>query len=128
MSSRLDRMEESIRRMSEVVSNLVPRKEPDKRARAVPRGFSLEEAPVNLPQTIRLGEDSWKQFLTWASKEIVSCEPLEFLWCLPIFLQHSIRRFSDLQFKQGGSLLYDRRLILCAQRRVPGIKMCSSIC
>ena len=46
----------------------------------------------------------------------------------PIFLAHCIRRFGDLQLKQGGSLLYYRHLIFCAQRKVPGLKMCSSTC
>ena len=55
---------------------------PGPRARAVPRGFSLEEAPVNLPQTIRLGVHSWKQFLMWVS---ISREPLELFLRLPIF-------------------------------------------
>ena len=58
-----------------------------------PASSSLEEAPVNLPQTIRLGEDSWKKFFTLASREIVSCEPLE------LFMSYALAHFSGTLYQ-----------------------------
>ena len=75
---------------------------PGPRQRLVPRGFSLEEAPVNLPQTIRLGEDGWKQFLTWAAKEIVSCEPLELFCACPFFWHIAFESMATCSFGKVG--------------------------
>jgi hypothetical protein len=41
---------------------------------------------------------------------------------VPLLLAHSIRRYGDLDFCAGGSLLYYRHLILAALRKVPVLK------
>ena len=92
-----------------------------------PRGFSLEEAPVQTWTSINIGEKRWGMFLEW-SRGFVSGDPLELYLRVPLFLAHAIRRYGDLDFSTGGSLMYFRHLILAAQRKVPTLKPYSSVC
>ena len=91
------------------------------------RGFSLEEAPVQTLATLRLGEQQWDKFLGWCCARMTS-DPLDLFLRLPIFMAHVIRRYGDIEFCNGGSLLYFRHLILVSQRKVPQLKPYVGIC
>ena len=92
-----------------------------------PRGFSLEGAPVQTFTSLALGDRRWELFLTWC-RERLSGDPLSLFLTVPLFLAHAIRRYGDLDFAAGGSLLYFRHLVLAAQRKVPTLKPYVSIC
>lgn len=96
-------------------------KNPGPRVRRTPRHFSLETAPVQTSVSLALGDKCWKSFTDWA-KSFLSGDPLLIFLEVPLFLVHAIRRFGDLEFMKGGSLLYYRHLILTAQRKVPSAK------
>ena len=100
---------------------------PGPRRSVYSRGFSLEDAPVQSWTSINLGERKWNEFLDWASLS-VDCDPLTLFLQVPLFLAHAIRRFGDLEFTGGGSLLYYRHLVLTAQRKVPNVRPFVSIC
>ena len=89
--------------------------------------FSLEQAPVQTWASINLGEQRWQLFLRWA-RGFLSGDPVTLFLHVPLFLAHAIRRYGDLDFMAGGSLLYYRHLILAAQRKIPSLKPFVSIC
>eukprot|EP00435_Cladocopium_sp_Y103_P024002 s4132_g5.t2 len=91
------------------------------------RAFSLEQAPVQTWTTINLGERRWALFLEWAAMYL-SGDAVGLFLKVPLFLAHALRRYGDLDFMSGGSLLYYRHLILAAQRKVPNLKPFVSIC
>eukprot|EP00435_Cladocopium_sp_Y103_P055244 s81_g18.t1 len=91
------------------------------------RVFSLEQAPVQTWTTINLGERRWVLFLEWAAMYL-SGDAVGLFLKVPLFLAHALRRYGDLDFMSGGSLLYYRYLILAAQRKVPNLKPFVSIC
>ena len=100
---------------------------PGPRKIAHPRGFSLEEAPVQTWSSIRLGDQQWDRFLVWCYQYVES-NVLALFLAVPIFLAYAVRRFGDLEFGRGGSLLYYRHLILVALRRVPQLRPYAGIC
>lgn len=100
---------------------------PGPRQRVGSRNFSLEAAPVQSFASISLGEKQWLIFLTWAAT-FLGGDPLGLFLQLPLFLAHAVRKFGDIEFQRGGSLMYYRRLVLGAQRKVPNLKPFVSIC
>ena len=94
---------------------------PGPRAYRAPRGFSLEFAPILSAASIALGDKCWKSFLDWCG-HVLTQDPMTLFVTVPLFLVHAVRRYGDLEFSRGGSLLYYRHLVLAAQRRVPGCK------
>jgi len=84
-----------------------------------PRNFSLEFCPVQRPETVALGDRHWSKFLDWSKREIKCVDCLQLFLDVPIFLAHALRKYGDLQFVAGSSILYFRHLILAAQRKVP---------
>eukprot|EP00435_Cladocopium_sp_Y103_P036673 s3148_g9.t1 len=102
-------------------------KNPGPRVSARSRAFSLEAAPVQTWASLNLGEQRWSLFLQWAHG-FLSGDPLALFLSVPLFLAHAIRRYGDLDFMAGGSLLYYRHLVLAAQRKVPSLKPFVSIC
>lgn len=91
------------------------------------RNFSLEEAPVQTWATLRLGDQRWELFVTWA-RGFLSGDPVALFLQVPLFLAHAIRRYGDHDFMAGGSLLYYRHLVLAAQRKIPNVKPFIGIC
>lgn len=98
-----------------------------RRGSAARRG-SLESRPVQGSNTILLGERCWEKFLCWCDRTMVETNPLELFLAVPLFLAHAIRKFGDVEFQRGGSLLYYRHLVLVAQRKVPNLKPMAHIC
>ncbi len=96
-------------------------KNPGPRGHRAARHFSLETAPVQTSASLALGDKCWKNFTEW-TETFLTCNPLLIFLEVPLFLVHAVRRYGDLQFMKGGSLLYYRHLILTAQRKVPGAK------
>ena len=92
-----------------------------------PRGYSLEEMPVQTWTSLHIGEKRWDFFLEWC-RGFLSGDPLQLFLQVPLFLAHAIRRYGDNDFKTGGSLMYYRHLVLAAQRKVPTLKPYASIC
>ena len=86
-----------------------------------PRGFSLESAPVLTAGSIALGENCWKAFIDWCALFITG-DVIGLFVAVPLFLVHAVRKYGDLEFMRGGSLLYYRHLVLAAQKRVPACK------
>ena len=101
---------------------------PGPRKPNVPRNFSLEFCPVQRPETVALGDKHWLIFLEWSKREITSVNCLALFLEVPIFLAHALRRFGDIQFSAGSSILYYRHLILAAQRKVPTLRPYSQVC
>ena len=101
---------------------------PGPRGAARPRGFSLEEAPVQGALSIKLGETRWRIFLEWCNNyEFV--EPVEQIFArVPVFLAHALRKHGDEDFRRGGSLSYYRHLVIAASRKFPTLKPYISIC
>ena len=95
--------------------------------RRAARGFSLEGAPVQTFTSLALGDRRWELFLEWCAGKL-SGDPLALFLAVPLFLSHAIRRYGDLDFAAGGSLLYYRHLVLAAQRKIPTLKPYVSIC
>lgn len=93
-----------------------------------PRNFSLEFCPVQRPETVALGDRHWSKFLDWSKREIKCVDSLQLFLDVPIFLAHALRKYGDLQFVAGSSILYFRHLILAAQRKAPTLKPYSQIC
>ena len=103
-------------------------KNPGPRGRSIPRGFSLEQHPVQGASSLKLGSDRWKVFLTWCNGYKFK-EPIEELFAkVPVFLAHALRRYGDEEFKRGGHLSYYRHLVIAASRRYPLLKPYISIC
>lgn len=102
-------------------------KNPGPRRPARSRAFSLEQAPVQTWASINLGERRWQLFLEWC-RGFLSGDPVALFLMVPLFLAHAIRRYGDLDFMSGGSLLYFRHLVLAAQRKIPSLKPFVSIC
>jgi hypothetical protein len=102
-------------------------KNPGPRAVRPARQFSLEEAPVQTWTSLQIGERRWQLFLRWCGKSL-SGDVLQLFLAVPLFLGHAIRRYGDIDFMTGGSLMYFRHLVLVAQRKVPTLKPFSSIC
>ena len=100
---------------------------PGPRVRRVPRGFSLEQAPVQSLASLSLGERRWGIFLDWC-RGFLSEDPLQLFLQVPLMLAHAVRRHGDLEFMAGGSLMYYRHLVLAAQRKVPTLKPYVGIC
>ena len=96
-------------------------KNPGPRGRRPARHFSLETAPVQTSASIALCDKCWTNFTDWASG-FLTTDPLLIFLEVPLFLVHAVRRFGDIEFMRGGSLLYFRHLILTAQRKVPTAK------
>ena len=94
---------------------------PGPRGLRAPRGFSLEFALVLSASSIALGDQCWQSFLDWCSRCLTQ-DPMTLFVTVPLFLVHAVRKFGDLEFTGGGSLLYYRHLVLAAERRVPGCK------
>ena len=94
---------------------------PGPRVSRQPRGFSLETTPVQGSASVALGEKCWFAFTEWC-KIAITGDPMMMFVQVPLFLVHAVRRYGDIEFMQGGSLLYYRHLVLAAQRRVPGAK------
>ena len=65
--------------------------------------------------------------MEWCAGKL-SGDPLALFLAVPLFLSHAIRRYGDLDFAAGGSLLYYRHLVLAAQRKIPTLKPYVSIC
>ena len=91
------------------------------------RTFSLEEAPVQTWTSIHIGEKRWDLFVCWCRRHL-SEDPLQLFLAVPLFLAHAVRRYGDLEFMNGGSLMYYRHLVLAAQRKVPTLKPYVSVC
>ena len=103
-------------------------KNPGPRGKSTPRGFSLEQHPVQGASSLKLGSDRWKVFLTWCNGYSFE-EPVEELFAkVPVFLAHALRRYGDEEFKRGGHLSYYRHLVIAASRRYPLLKPYISIC
>ena len=100
---------------------------PGPRGRREPRGFSLEQAPVQSFASLSLGERRWAVFMEWCLS-FLSCDPLQLFLQLPLMLAHAIRRHGDIEFMAVGSLMYYRHLVLAAQRKVPTLKPYVGIC
>lgn len=77
--------------------------------------------------SLNMAERRWELFMGWA-ENYLSGDPLSLFLQVPLLLAHAVRRFGDLEFKSGGSLLYYRHLVLAAQRKVPSVKPYISIC
>ena len=101
---------------------------PGPRKSNAPRNFSLEFCPVQRPETVALGDKHWSLFLDWSKREIRSINCLALFLEVPIFLAHALRRYGDIQFSAGSSILYYRHLILAAQRKVPTLKPYAQVC
>ncbi len=71
---------------------------PGPRGRKVPRGFSLEEVPVQGFLSLRIADDVWEAFLTWVRTELTSCAAMEIFVQVPLFLflAHAVRRFVEI--------------------------------
>ena len=100
---------------------------PGPRGSKGPRGFSLEQAPVQSWTSLRIGDRQWDFFLAWCSKTLTS-DPIQLFLEVPLFLAHAVRKYGDDEFVAGGSLMYYRHLVLAAQRKVPTLKPFVSIC
>lgn len=100
---------------------------PGPRLRRAPRGFSLEQAPVQSWTSLSLGERRWQVFMDWC-RQYFSSDPLQLFLQVPLMLAHAVRRHGDLEFMAGGSLMYYRHLVLAAQRKVPTLKPYVSLC
>ena len=103
-------------------------KNPGPRVRRVPRRSSLEHLPLQMPGSIALGDRCWESFCQWVCAEVTSYDVLSLFLQVPLFLAHAVRRFGDLEFARGGSLLNYRHLVLAAQRRVPQLRTVVHIC
>ena len=87
-----------------------------------PREVSLELMPQQLAASVALGDRCWAAFYRWSCASFERVQPLQLFLEVPLFLAHAIRRYGDLQFASGGSLLYYRHLVLAAQKRVPNLR------
>ena len=103
-------------------------KNPGPRTSRQPRPFSLESCPVQMPGSIALGDKCWDSFCDWVRSEVESYDILSLFLQVPLFLAHAVRRFGDLEFARGGSLLNYRHLVVAAQRRVPQLRSVIHIC
>lgn len=103
-------------------------KNPGPRNFRLPRDMSLEHMPQQLAASIALGDRCWSAFYNWASESFEKADPLQLFLEVPLFLAHAVRKYGDMQFSNGGSLLYYRHLVLSAQRRVPNLKQYVHLC
>ncbi len=94
---------------------------PGPRGLRPPRGFSLEFVPVLTAGSLALGEKCWKEFTEWCG-QFIAGDLIGLFVAVPLFLVHAVRKYGDLEFMRGGSLLYYRHLVLAAQKRVPACK------
>ena len=93
-----------------------------------PREVSLELMPQQLAASVALGDRCWAAFYRWSCASFERVQPLQLFLEMPLFLAHAIRRYGDLQFASGGSLLYYRHLVLAAQKRVPNLRQFVYLC
>jgi hypothetical protein len=100
---------------------------PGPRKTASARNFSLEDRPLQTFASIRIGEAQLDDFMKW-STACFRGDPTEIFVLVPLFLSHAVRRYGDLLFNKGGSLMYYRHLVLAAVRAFPAMKQYAHIC
>ena len=77
---------------------------PGPRTRKAPRAGCLADTPIQSAATLALGSREWDLFLRWAAKFLHE-DAMETFLTVPLFLVHALRRYGDLQFQSGSSVL-----------------------
>ena len=93
--------------------------------RRAPRNLqrdTLENLPVQRPQTLALEARLLKEFLRWCTSSISSCNVADLFDKVPIFLASALRSYGDLMFQKGMALSNLRHLLLAAQKWKPAAR------
>ena len=89
--------------------------------RRVHREGTLEDQPLQRPQTLALEARLLREFLQWVGG-YVTYDAEELFSVLPEFLATCLRCYGDLLYQTGGALSNLRHLLLSAQRWRPAVR------
>ena len=89
--------------------------------RRVHRDGTLEDQPLQRPQTLALEARLLNEFLQWV-RGYVNYNTEELFSLLPEFLATCLRCYGDLLYQTGGALSNLRHLLLAAQRWRPAVR------
>ena len=83
---------------------------------------TLENMPVQRPQTLALEARLLREFLRWCSLSISTGCAEDLFDRVPMFLPSALRAYGDLMFQRGQALSNLRHLLLAAQRWKPAAR------
>ena len=87
-----------------------------------PRHGTLEDCPLQLPQTLAMEAKLLRIFVEWSNSFFDNCDVEAVYDKLPQFLANALRCYGDLMYQTGGALSNLRHLLLAVQRWKPGVK------
>ena len=90
-------------------------------ARRIARDGTLENQPLQRPQTLAMEARLLQDFVRWTQQHI-SYDIEALFSVVPEFLATCLRCYGDLMFQNGGALSNLRHLLLAAQRWRPAVR------
>lgn len=83
---------------------------------------TLENLPLQRPQTLALEARLLKEFLRWCSTSFSSGSAIDVFDKVPMFLASALRAYGDLMFQNGLALSNLRHLLIASQRWKPAVR------
>ena len=83
---------------------------------------TLENLPLQRPQTLALEARLLKEFLRWCSASFSSGSAIDVFDKVPMFLANALRAYGDLMFQNGLALSNLRHLLIASQRWKPAVR------
>lgn len=87
-----------------------------------PRAGTLEDMPVQRPETLAREAKLLQAFLQWCQDHFTSYAVEDLFELIPQFLAMALRRYGDRMYQTGGALSNLRHLLLAAQRWKPSVR------